>query len=211
MNVSYIRHHIKQYFPKSEVDDVLRLLREYDESPRPDFTYYAILRLADGDKPKLQSLVLRAKSDRDGLLATDVSVSTWRRTVKRLNGFAATTNNVGNKLLAFIAEQLAATLWAERFYGHGYDSFLAILPQERGFRPQVMIITLNQNPPERAIQITYYGEMACEPARPGGGRDVTKQLHLNTPGIETIQCSAIEAFDNIVLHLTEFLRKQQAI
>lgn len=63
VNISYIRHWIGEHFPVEAVDEVFEILREFDEKPRPDFTYRAILSLARGDLGEIRRLVRRAKTD----------------------------------------------------------------------------------------------------------------------------------------------------
>jgi hypothetical protein len=81
VNTSYIRNRIKRYFPREQVDDVFALLREYDEKPRPDFTYYAILRLSRGDKESLRAWVQRAQQDSEMVIRAGANYETWEHVV----------------------------------------------------------------------------------------------------------------------------------
>jgi hypothetical protein len=83
MSESYIRHHIKKYFPKGRVDEIRELLATYNSrSPRPDFDFAAFLHLAKGDQARLESLIAQANVDPENVFLAEKNLRSWERVIK---------------------------------------------------------------------------------------------------------------------------------
>ena len=204
VNTSYIRHAIKRHFHSSEVDEVFSLLRHYDELPRPDFTYYAILRYARGDKELVRKAVDWARVNKQGFLLVAERNATWHYLIDAL-AQKAKAGDIEAMTLLPISVAMVASGWSDRCYGRGPSGCVAITMEKEGFRPRAMILAPTGYPTNRAVQISYYDDMALPGSYVGAGRDVTATIHWpGATNIETVQCSVQESFDNIAMHLARY-------
>lgn len=116
MSESFIRNHIRKYFPKDQVNEVRELLATYNSpSRRPDFDFAALLHLARGNRSRLQTLIAKANVDPGSLLLAEKNLRSWEKVVKTFEKRDSSQLASETSSLLALCRSVIDTPIAERF------------------------------------------------------------------------------------------------